>query len=131
MRLEVIVQSAALIGAALHPTLLADDGRIDVGDGRVVDHRHDGNVHIQPQKVNVDEIEESHSGHQIPDGEETSRKRRKKGKRRHETVTATMRIESKEERYQLVDADAVMLNGGRERIGSAPMQLWPRKRPQL
>ena len=123
MRLEVIVHSAALIGAAFHPTLLADDGRIDVGDGRVVDHRHDGNVHIQPQNVSVAQIEESHSGHQIPDGEETSRKRRKKGKRRHETVNRESRMESKERRYQLVDADVVMLNNGRERIGSAPIQL--------
>ena len=65
MQSNVFIRLVSLVSTALQLTFLADDCSIDVRDGRVIHHGNNGDVNIQPQYVNVNEIEESHAGHQV------------------------------------------------------------------
>ena len=61
-----LVEGGAVVSAFWQLTFRVGDGPVDVRNGRVIDHGHDGNVDIQSQHVNVGEIEEGHARHHVP-----------------------------------------------------------------
>ena len=79
-------------------------------NSRVVDHRHDGNIDIYPQNVDVDDIQESYASYQIPRRNGSCGKSKEKTVEWKRNSTENQEVNGRTEPLNLLTA-FMMING--------------------